>query len=377
MSRQSFFGVLCGLALLILLPSQAEARIKLAALPDRADTVIRLDHPAATLIEEERVLTLQKGLNHVDFSWKGVSIDADSIRLKVLTQTDKVALLSLSYPPEEASLVWEMHAKEAVEVAVRISYLLSNIDRLIAYRGVANLDETQLQLRSFLVLRNFSGEDFDQATIFLSSSQFFPEQIQNEETKQILLFTKPAVPIRKVWTFDAGQLPWDPEKLESNVGIPVVYRLENVPKAGLGAFGLWKGKVRVFQEDGHQGTIFLGEDQTQMVPVGERMEIYIGDSRDLVVTQRKMREERVNVRRNKKGQIVLYDTDELIQARLENFKDRAARLTLIQHVLGEWNMEDCNLEYRRRDANTLEFEVDLAPHSHRELVMHYHRRNVR
>jgi len=377
MSRQSFFGVLCGLALLILLPSLAEARIKLAALPDRADTVIRLDHPAATLIEEERVLTLQKGLNHVDFSWKGVSIDADSIRLKVLTQTDKVALLSLSYPPEEASLVWEMHAREAVEVAVRIGYLLSNIDRLIAYRGVANLDETQLQLRSFLVLRNFSGEDFDQATIFLSSSQSFPEQIQNEETKQILLFTKPAVPIRKVWTFDAGQLPWDPERLESNVGIPVVYRLENVPKAGLGAFGLWKGKVRVFQEDGHQGTIFLGEDQVQMVPVGERMEIYIGDSRDLVVTQRKMREERVNVRRNKKGQIVLYDTDELIQARLENFKDRAARLTLIQHVPGEWNMEDCNLEYRRRDANTLEFEVDLAPHSHRELVMHYHRRNVR
>ena len=377
MTRQCFFRVLCCLTLLTLLPSQAEARIKLAALPDRADTVIRLDHPAATLIEEERVLTLQKGLNHVDFSWKGVSIDADSIRLKVLTQTEKVALLSLSYPPEEASLVWEMHAKEAVEVSVRISYLLSNIDRLIAYRGVANLEETQLQLRSFLILRNFSGEDFDQATIFLSSSQSFPEQIQNEETKQILLFTKPAVPIRKVWTFDAGRLPWDPEKLESNVGIPVVYHLENVPKAGLGAFGLWKGKVRVFQEDGRQGTIFLGEDQTQMVPVGERMEIYIGDSRDLVVTQRKMREERVNVRRNKKGQIVLYDTDELIQARLENFKDRAARLTLIQHVPGEWNMEDCNLEYRRRDANTLEFEVDLAPHSHRELVMHYHRRNVR
>jgi len=377
MTRQSFFRVLCCLTLLTLLPSQAEARIKLAALPDRADTVIRLDHPAATLIEEERVLTLQKGLNHVDFSWKGVSIDADSIRIKVLTQTDKVALLSLSYPPEEASLVWEMHAKEAVEVSVRISYLLSNIDRLIAYRGVANLEETQLQLRSFLILRNFSGEDFDQATIFLSSGQSFPEQIQNEETKQILLFTKPAVPIRKVWTFDAGQLPWDPEKLESNVGIPVVYRLENVPKAGLGAFGLWKGKVRVFQEDGRQGTIFLGEDQTQMVPVGERMEIYIGDSRDLVVTQRKMREERINVRRNKHGQIVLYDTDELIQARLENFKDRAARLTLIQHIPGEWNMEDCNLEYRRKDASTLEFEVDLAPHAHRELVMHFHRRNVR
>lgn len=377
MTRQSFFRILCGLALLVLISFPAEARIKLAALPDRADTVIRLDNPAATLIEEERVLTLQKGLNQVDFSWKGVSIDADSIRIKVLTQADKATLLSLSYPPQEASLVWEIHAKEAVEVAVRISYLLSNIDRLITYRGVANLDETQLTLRSFLVLRNFSGEDFDRATIFLREGQSFPEQIQHEETKQILLFTKPAVPIRKVWTFDAGRLPWDPEKIEANVGIPVTYQVENGAKAGLGAFGLWKGKVRVFQEDGHQGTIFLGEDQTPMVPVGERMEIYIGDSRDLVVTQRKMREEKINVRRDKKGQIVLYDTDELIQARLENFKDRAARLTLIQHIPGEWTMEACNLEYRRKDAETLEFEVDLAPHSHRELVMRYHRRNVR
>jgi len=58
---------LCGAA--------AQARIKLVALPERAATVIRLDNPNATLIEEERVLTLQKGLNKVDFSWKGVQID--------------------------------------------------------------------------------------------------------------------------------------------------------------------------------------------------------------------------------------------------------------------------------------------------------------
>ena len=46
----------------------AHGRIKLVALPERAATVIRLDNPYATLIEEERVLTLQKGLNKVDFS---------------------------------------------------------------------------------------------------------------------------------------------------------------------------------------------------------------------------------------------------------------------------------------------------------------------
>ena len=34
----------------------------------------------------------------------------------------------------------------------------------------------------------------------------------------------------------------------------------------------------------------MGEDVVEEVPVGEEMEIYIGDSRDIVVTQRKMRE---------------------------------------------------------------------------------------
>jgi hypothetical protein len=56
------------IVVLLALVGIAQARIKLVALPERADTVIRLDNPRATLIEEERVLTLQQGLNKVDFS---------------------------------------------------------------------------------------------------------------------------------------------------------------------------------------------------------------------------------------------------------------------------------------------------------------------
>ena len=117
--------------LALMLVTIAEARIKLVALPERAATVIRLDNPWATLIEEERVLTLQSGLNKVDFSWKGVSIDADSIRLRVLDHPDKVTLLNVSYPPNEAALVWEISSDSEYAETVRISYLLSNIDRLI------------------------------------------------------------------------------------------------------------------------------------------------------------------------------------------------------------------------------------------------------
>jgi len=372
-------------AILVLLASVgiASARIKLVALPERAATVIRLDNPTATLIEEERVLTLQKGLNKVDFSWKGVLIDVDSIRLRVLDHPDNVTLLSVSYPPNEAALVWQISSDSDYAETVRISYLLSNIDRLVTYKAIADKAESKVDLKSYLVLRNFSGEDFERARVLLDYGEAFEQGIDHEETKQLLFLSAGEVPITKVWTFDAAKLPWDPERLENrNVGIPVSYRIVNDPDSELGKYALWGGKARLFQDDGHGSTIFLGEDVTALVPVGEKMELYIGDSRDIVVTQRKMKDARINIRKNDDGKIVLYDTDEEITAKIENFKDSAAALTMIQHIPWQWDMVECNLEYTKKDANTLEFEITLPARTEsgpavKELKMHYNRRNVK
>ena len=378
MKWKSFFKNLLTLGVtLLLFAHPVHARIKLVALPERGATIIRLDNPRATLIEEERILTLQKGFNKVDFSWKGVSIDEDSIRLTILTYPDAVALLNVSYPPNEKALVWEIHCEKAFEVNVRISYLLSHIDRLIAYKGVADSEETRLNLKNYLILRNFSGEDFKNASVLLDYGKSLDVGISHEETKQLLFLSKPDVPIEKVWTFDARKLPWDPEKLDTNVGIPVSYRIKNNQVAGLGKSALWGGKVRIFQKDGHGSTIFLGEDRTSLVPVGEEMKIYIGDSRDIVVTQRKMRDKRINIRRNNRNKTVLYDTDESIKATIENFKDKMTILTMIQHIPGQWDIEKCNIKYKRLDAYTLEFQIELPAGSKKELVMNYHRRNVR
>jgi hypothetical protein len=378
MKKQRSISTLLALGAFFLgLATTAEARVKLVVLPERGKTITRLDNPQATLIEEERILTLQKGPNKVDFSWKGVSIDEDSIRLTLITHQEKVTLLNVSYPPGEAALVWQIQSAGAFEVTVRISYLLSNIDRLIAYKGVSDKEETWINLKSFLVLRNFSGEDFESASVVLSDTRSTEQKIRHEETKQVLFLTKDRIPIEKRWTFDAGKLPWDPDKVGTNVGIPVSYVIENTKKAGLGLFALFEGKVRVFQHDGHKSTIFLGEDSSPLVPVGEKMEIYIGDSRDIVVTQRKMKEKRINVRRNRRNRIVLYDTDELIKATIENFKEKPAKLTMIQHIPGQWDMEASNMNYKRKDAYTLEFEIHLPPQGKKELIMYYHRRNGR
>ena len=102
------FQIICMLILGLLAAATAQARVKLVALPERETIKIRLDNPAATLVQEERLLTLQKGSNQIDFSWKGVNIDPESIRLRPLDHPQKVRLIAVSYPPNEDALVWQV-----------------------------------------------------------------------------------------------------------------------------------------------------------------------------------------------------------------------------------------------------------------------------
>ncbi|MBU2488945.1 MAG: hypothetical protein KKA60_06105 [Proteobacteria bacterium] len=352
-------------------------RTKLSALPAREATVVRMENPQATLIREERVLTLQQGSNQVDFSWKGVNIDPDSIRLSLDAPTDKARLISLSYPPAENALVWEIWASGAQNVRARISYLLADLDRLVEYKAVAAPDEKSLSLHAYLVVRNFSGEDLPDATVHPGRVPPFGSSLYDGQTEKRMIFSQARVPVDKTWTFDAGELPWDPERVSGNVGVPVSYRIANNAAASLGTFALWQGKARVFSTTSGGEAIFLGEDRLATLPVGEEASLTIGDSRDVVVTQRKMKDESLNIRRNQSGRVVLHDQDVLLAAKVENFKDSAVRLSLIQHVEGDWEMKEASHPHERKDAGTLEFVLDLPAHGTLDWNMRYVQKNIR
>ena len=70
------------------LPSTALARIKLITLPVRERVEIQLDNPNATLVEEERIVPLVKGVNQVDFSWANTQIDPNTIVFRVIPRVE-------------------------------------------------------------------------------------------------------------------------------------------------------------------------------------------------------------------------------------------------------------------------------------------------
>lgn len=353
------------------------ARIKLVTLPDRDDTTVRLDNPRATLVEEERILNLHKGVNKVDFSWKGVHVDSDSIRLKIIQHPKKTTLINVSYPPNSQSLVWDIYSPRAQQEKVRISYLLANIDRLVSYEAMTDKDEKKLDISSYMILRNFSGESLGPAKFQLDYGQGFEKSINDGESKRMLFYQADKLNINKLFMFDAGKHPWEPNKQQSNVGIPVYYELENNKKNHLGKHALWGGKMRIYQNDNHDGSIFLGEDKASYTPVNQKMKLYVGDSRDVVVTQRKTHTKNKNIKRNRKNQIILHDKIETMQLIIENFKDKEATINIIEPMSGEWEIIKNSHPFTRKHHQQMEFTIKLPAKGKETLTYRYIVKNVK
>ncbi len=356
------------LSVLTVIAPVAQARVKLVALPDRARVVISLTNPSATLVEEERILTLQKGVNQVDFSWSGVNIDADSIQVRILGRPDTVQVLNMSYPPNENALIWEIYSPAAQEERVRISYLLQGLGREIAYRAVAEQDETRLTLRNYLRLRNDSGEDFAGAELRIGYGTDFEKPIENGEVIEMLSERVESIPIKKILTWDAASQPWDPEYEKDTAGLPLSYVMTNDPASKLGAHTLLPGKARLFLKTGEQGgnLAFTGEDWAGLTPINREMKLYVGQSRDVKITQHRMKEYRVNLRRNNSNHVVVWDTDEQYKIDIENFKKTPVNLVIVEHVPGCWKMAQSSHEYTKTDAFTIEYHLTLPKESFKE-----------
>jgi hypothetical protein len=105
-----------------------QARIKLAALPQRERVEIQLDNGNFTLVEEERIVPLlqsaaKTGNNMIDFSWSNTQIDKNSIQfrpraIKTVEGQEEVCVINVAYPPNENALVWEVFSAKPCAVKV-------------------------------------------------------------------------------------------------------------------------------------------------------------------------------------------------------------------------------------------------------------------
>lgn len=318
--------------------------VKLITLPPRERVEIQLDHGKLTLVEEERIVPLAAGVNDVVFAWTNTYIDPNSIQMRCLTDSERVKVLSVEYPPGQNALIWKVAAPEAGSVRIRISYIIGQLDKSYAYRAIAANDEKTLTLWQYIQLHNNSNEAFGTSGMWPGFGERIERPIGINETKRLLIKRFDDVPIVKSYTADLvsyGYLDAGKKQLR----IPMHYVLTNNKANQLGEFPLVFGKARIFQDDGRGTVAFLGEDWLPFTPRDDEAALYLGVTKDIVVKRTIERKNQKRVR----GQ--LYEYDVIVKFEIENFKDQAVTLDIVEHLTALRN------EIRGNSGRPVEWEL--------------------
>jgi hypothetical protein len=175
-----------------------------------------------------------------------------------------------------------------------------------------------------------------------------PTTIKNNQQKQIGLLTAGGVPVIKRFLFDG----------RSGGDVRVSVEFKNEEEHGMG-MPLPAGTVRVFKQDSKGQAQFVGENRIEHTPRKDEVRLYIGNAFDI------------------KGETVRNDYKDLSNGYQESYtvKLRNRKLTedvvvTVEHnISGDWSIVENSLPYKKKDADTIQFEVPVKADSEAEL--HY------
>ncbi len=318
------------------------ARTKLTTLPNRLQIRMDLKNEGFILVEEERAINLQKGINQVEFAWANTFIDMQSIQFRTIEAPGPVTVLNVNYPPNESALFWEVSSAKAGPGIFRISYLISNIERFISYEAISDKNEKNMSLKTYFTLKNLSGEKFENARLEMNFGQDFHKGFEIGEAKKMLAAKFMKIPISKKYIFDHG--------IDSE-NVRMFYEIKNSETSGLGRFPLPRGKIRIFQEDSAGTEAFLGEDWAAYTPVGETMPVYLGQAKEVIVKRFVFS----NTEKIIDGP--LKDIHQVIKYRVENFKKDSVPLTIMDHFDGEWVLDKIELKEETGERDKISEQI--------------------
>jgi hypothetical protein len=337
-----------------------------------------------------------------------LSYGANSLTLKekdggirIISRSEVMDLFFPSLPEgliTRPTLLWWLQSEIEGEHKAEVSYLTTGINWHAEYVGVVDDKDQNLEIAGWVSIDNRSGATYREAKMKLIAGEvhrvaerrvvpmrakgvefaeavagipfeekaFFeyhlytlkrPATIKDKEIKQITLFPTEKVKVDKIFLYDGSR---DPKKVKVNL------EFVNSQKEGLG-IPLPKGKIRVYKEDVDKSLEFVGEDLIDHTPKDEKVRVYLGDAFD-VVGERK---------RTDYNRITDDVWEESYEIKLRNHKEDAIEVTVVEHLLfyAEWEIIKTNLEYRKKDAQTIEFKIPLQPDE--EKVLKYTVRYVR
>jgi hypothetical protein len=368
------------LALVALLLSSAVpslAKVKLTLMPQRENVRAHFEAGGAALMEEERVVALEEGVNQVELAWEGIAILPQSILFDPVGEQEKPTTLAVSTPPSgQSALLWWVKTAKAGNYRLRITYAVAGggvtVER-VDYGARANLDETSLDLSGRVRLYNGSGMVQNDVAVEIATSKPTQVSLDRDERRELLVLDNVTYPITKRFTSDPA--------VEGG-RVQLLYEWK-VPEAAAAQLA---GKARAFLATaGGAGQLdtFLGESQLGYVPRGEDAKLFIGFANNVEVERKLIEARDDNVRFTKvpenSGRVpepVLWDTKRVYTTKLKNHTDREITLRLVEHVLGQWEVASELKPTEVKSGSLIYFDIPLGAGAETEVTYTLIQRNV-
>lgn len=280
------------------------------------------------------------------------------------------------------TLFWRYISDVEGKVEGTMTYQTSGINWSAEYVGILNENEDKLNLSGWSSITNNSGKTYKDAILKLvagdinrvqdkkgaypramemsmatmdAGSQGFEEKaffeyhmytlprtatIANREVKQIALF-EPADPgIKKAFVYNPDRNP---------TKVAVMLKCMNSENNNLG-IPLPAGRVRLFKADDDGSLVLLGEDKIDHTPKNEELEFKVGYAFDITAEERVMAQNRISKKVEERD----------FEIELNNRKNEPVTIEVEKRFYGDWEIIAADFEYTKKDAYTLQFNIDLA-----------------
>jgi len=191
--------------------------------------------------------------------------------------------------------------------------------------------------------------------------------LRDRETKQVEFIHAASVASRQIYVYDGARIDasryygWNWENIrndhsygtESNPKIWVMREFVNSEANHLG-MPLPKGRVRFYRRNDDGQVEFTGENLIDHTPKDETVRIYTGNAFDITGERKRTN---YTVENNKST------ATETFEIRVRNHKKETAEVRVVEHLYRghNWEITSKSDEFKKKDSNTVEFPVTIAP----------------
>ena len=239
---------------------------------------------------------------------------------------------------------------------------------------VNKIDESNLRARIFGGLAKASRMEADAMAPVVTEKSFDefhlytldrPATLRDEETKQVEFVRSTGLLAQRRYVYDGAQVTqygyYSPEQARddanygtaSNSKVWVMQEFKNSEANHLG-IPLPKGRLRFYRRDTDGHLEFVGENSIDHTPKDETIGVYTGNSFDLH-GERKRTSYHVDSN--------AHWMEETFEIKVRNHKKEEATVRVVEHLYRwtNWSLKNKSHEYKKKDAQTIEFPVTVAP----------------